>query len=273
MLTPLGRTPGGYRLYGAEAVARLELIRTLRDLGLGLDEVSRVVRNEATVAEIAATHVAALDARIRTLKVGRAVLATVAARGSTAEETALMNRLARLSVAERRQIIENFIKEVSDGLDGAPDMREHMRRRPVELPDDPTAEQVDAWLELAELMQDEDFRSRMRLMLERNPKGSSGGAIWFTRHVVNAVSEARESGLEPDGPEASDVLARLFRDADRAAVLESLEAGLDAGAERLRHLLQVVRGHGPEPSREADHEWLAAALRADVRRAADGRPG
>ncbi|QPP05891.1 MerR family transcriptional regulator [Streptomyces bathyalis] len=267
VLTPLRRSEGGYRLYGAEAVARLELIRTLRELGLSLDEVSRVVRSEATVAEVAATHVAALDARIRALKVGRAVLATVAERGSTAEETALMNRLARLSVAERRNIIEDFMKEVSDGLEGAEDMREGLRRRPVELPDDPTTEQVDAWLQLAELMQDGEFRSLMRRMLELNPKGSPGGSIWFTLHVVEAVREARESDVEPDGAGASAVLERLFRDADRVAVLESLEAGLEAGAERYRQLLRVVRGHPAGPSRDADHEWLAQALRAEIQRA------
>jgi DNA-binding transcriptional MerR regulator len=146
VLTPEGRSEGGYRLYGADAVARLELVSTLRELGLGLEEVSRIVRSEATVAEVAAAHVAALDARIRALRLSRAVLSTVAQRGSTAEETALMNRLARLSVDERRTIIEDFMREVSEGLDMAPKMAERLERSPIELPENPTTEQVDAWL-------------------------------------------------------------------------------------------------------------------------------
>jgi DNA-binding transcriptional MerR regulator len=40
---PAGRSPGGRRSYDAESVARLELVRTLRDLGLGLQEVRRVL--------------------------------------------------------------------------------------------------------------------------------------------------------------------------------------------------------------------------------------
>jgi hypothetical protein len=60
------------------------------------------------------------------------------------------------------------------------------------------------------------------------------------------------------------VLTELFRDADRAAVLESLEAGLDAGAERYRELLRVVRGHQPQPSRAEDYTWLAQALRVEI---------
>jgi DNA-binding transcriptional MerR regulator len=267
VLTPEGRSEGGYRLYGADAVARLELVSTLRELGLGLEEVSRIVRSEATVAEVAAAHVAALDARIRALRLSRAVLSTVAQRGSTAEETALMNRLARLSVDERRTIIEDFMREVSEGLDMAPKMAERLERSPIELPENPTTEQVDAWLRLAELIQDEDFRAGMRRMLELSPPRSHGGHIWFTRRVVEVVGAARERGVDPEGPDAAGVLTELFRDADRADVLEALEAGLDAGAERFRELFLAVRGRGPDSSRAEEYEWLRRALRAELQRA------
>jgi DNA-binding transcriptional MerR regulator len=63
VLHPVTHSEGGYRLYDAESVARLELIRTLRELGLGLDAVRSVVAGETTVAEVAATHVAALEPR------------------------------------------------------------------------------------------------------------------------------------------------------------------------------------------------------------------
>lgn len=52
------------------------------------------------------------------------------------------------------------------------------------LPDDPTPERVDAWVELAELIQDPEFRATMRRMIEFNaadrdpdvPAGTSGVA-------------------------------------------------------------------------------------------------
>ncbi|MFF5187506.1 MerR family transcriptional regulator [Streptomyces sp. NPDC000345] len=265
VLPPEGRSEGGYRLYGAEAIARLELVRSLRELGLGLEAISRVLEREATIAEVAAAHVVALDARIRALKVDRAVLATVAERDSTAEETAVMNRLARLSVAERREIIEDFMKEVAEGLDVEPGIGERLSRSPLELPDSPSAEQVDAWLELAELIQDPGFRSRMRRMLELSaPRPGSGGSLWFAGHVVQVVGEARARGVAPDAPEASAVLTGLFGDADRREILQCLEAGLAAGAERYRRLISVVRGHRPLPSRADDYTWLGQALRADL---------
>uniref|UniRef100_UPI0028125C99 helix-turn-helix domain-containing protein n=1 Tax=Streptomyces sp. TaxID=1931 RepID=UPI0028125C99 len=158
---PVGRSAGGYRLYDAESVARVELVRTLRELGLGLDDVCRVLSGRTTIAGIADVHVAALDAQIRSLKVSRAVLSTVAKRGSTVEETAMMNRLARLSAAERKQIIDEFKEEVFGGLDD-PGLRDRIGAFSIELPDDPTPEQVDAWIALAELVADPGFRAQLR---------------------------------------------------------------------------------------------------------------
>jgi DNA-binding transcriptional MerR regulator len=120
---PATRTASGYRLYDATSVARLELVRTLRELGLGLEEVRRVLAKETTVAQVAATHVAALDAQIRTLRLRRAVLATVAKRRSSTEEMTLMNNLARLSAQQRKQIIDDFVDEVFRGLDPDPGLQ------------------------------------------------------------------------------------------------------------------------------------------------------
>lgn len=269
ILPPSGRSEAGYRLYGPSAVARLELVRTLRELGLSLDDIGSVLSAETTVAEVAAKHMAALDAQIRALRMNRAVLSTVAKRGSTAEETTLLNRLARLPVVDRAKLIEDFMREVAAGLDARPDIAERLRRRPIELPEEPTPAQADAWLELAEMIQDPDFRARMRTMLELNVPGRpAGAAIWFTGHVVEIVQEAREEGVQPDGPDSAGVLDRLFPGADRGAVLRCLEAGLAADAERFRQLLRLVRGHEPLPSRAENLDWLARALRAELARSA-----
>ncbi|NBM20316.1 MerR family transcriptional regulator [Streptomyces sp. GC420] len=264
---PVARSASGYRLYDAGSVARVELVRTLRELGLGLDDVCRVLSGRITVAEVADAHVAALDAQIRTLKVSRAVLSTVAKRGSTAEETALMNRLARLSAAERKQIIDEFKEEVFGGLDVEPRLRDRIGTYSVELPGDPTPEQVDAWIEVAELVRDPGFRARLRTWMELNTPAPGqgrppGASIWWARQVVQTVAEVRKRGVAPDGPEAAEVLSKLFGDADRAVVLRSLEAGIEAGAEPYRRLVARVRGQYSSPDATEELEWLARALRA-----------
>lgn len=267
-LPPVTRSSGGYRLYDADSVARLELIRTLRELGLGLDDVRRVLAGEATVAEVAATHVAALDAQIRSLKVTRAVLSTVARRGSTAQEMTLMNRLARLSAAERRRIIEEFVDEMFHGLDTVdPVIRERMRTIVVDLPEEPTPDQVDAWVELAELLQDPAFRAQMRKAAEfnaadRDQDTPAGASTWFARRLVDLAARAREQGIAPESPEADEVLRELFGDADLTAVRERMESAFDDRVARYRELLGRVKGNGPVSAHREEFAWTVAALRA-----------
>ncbi len=266
-LPPVTRSAGGYRLYDAASVARLELIRTLRELGLGLDDVHKVLAGETTVAQIATAHVAALDAQIRSLKVTRAVLSSVARRGSSAEEMTLMNKLARLSATERQRIMEEFVEETLHGLHTVdPDVRERMRRTAVDLADDPTPEQVDAWVELAEMLQDPDFRAQMRRAVEFNaadraPGAPRGQSMWFAKRLVELVGPARERGTAPEAPEAEAVLRELFGDADRTAVLERMTAGFNDRVARYRELLAIVNRQ-PAPPHAEDFAWVVTALRA-----------
>ena len=271
-LPPAARSAVGYRLYDAASVARLELIRTLRELGLGLSDVRRVVTGGTTVAEIAATHVAALDAQIGALQVTRAVLSTVARRGSTAEEMTLMNRLARLSAAERKRITDGFMEETFAGLDAAdPDIRTRMRFGLAELPEDPTPGQMDAWVELAGLLQDRDFRARMRKMVEFNAADrgtgvSAGTSLWFMSRLVQLAGSALERGFAPESPAAEETLGPLLGNADRAAVLELVESAAQAEMARFRELNALVRGTEPLPAHRAEFAWVVAALRARAAR-------
>jgi DNA-binding transcriptional MerR regulator len=265
VLTPVTRSAGGYRLYDAESAARLELIRTLRELGLGLADVRKVLDGERTVAEVAAAHVVALDAQIRSLRVTRAVLSTVARRGSTAEEMTLMNKLARLSAAERRRILQEFVDEMFHGLDLAdPDIRERMRNSAMDLPEDPTPEQVDAWVELAEMVQDPEFRAQMRQAAEFNAADRAhdtprGASMWFFKRLVELVGQAREQGITPESPEADKVLKDLLGKADRAAVLERMRATHNVRLARYRQLMAVLKGITLS-AHEDEFAWVVAAL-------------
>lgn len=260
VIPPVSRSSGGYRMYDASSVARAELARTLRELGFGLDDVCRVLNGRAAVAEVAGTHVAAIDAQIRSLRVSRAVLSMVSKSGSTAEETALMNRLARLSAAERLRIVDDFKEEVFGHLE--PALRDRVRGHRIDLPDDPTHDQIDAWIELAELVQDPEFRSRMRAFVELSTPTADrprppGANLFWARHAVDLAASARRQGADP-----AEVLAVVVGAADPAAVLTCLEAGIAARAERYRVLVARVRGNAPAPEATVELEWLAAALRA-----------
>jgi DNA-binding transcriptional MerR regulator len=264
LVPPAGRSAGGYRLYDAEAVARLDLVRTLRELGLGLEVVRAVLSRAATLAQVAAAHVAVLDEQIRILRLRRAVLSTVATRGNTIEETLLMHKLARLSAQERQQMIDDFVDRVfADAGPGDPGagIARQMRQLPAELPDDPTPQQVDAWVELAELIADEDFRQRVRTMAVAG-RPEPPPALDH-QAVLGHAGQALADRIAPDSPEARPVLDQLVPPAERPRVLAQLETFTDARVERYWQLLAILNGQPPFSPAVPAFEWLIAALRAN----------
>ena len=175
VVPPADRTEAGYRLYGPDALARLGLVRTLRDLGVDLATIRRVLEREVGLSDVAAAHAAALDAQIRVLRVQKAVLQAVARRGSDPKEFQKMHRLAQLSDDERKRIVADFLDQTFAGLDIEPGFEARMRSAAPELPDDPAPEQVDAWIELAELVQDAGFRAAIRRMSEQHSTARQAG--------------------------------------------------------------------------------------------------
>src|SRR5215471_13228315 len=77
LLSPCCRSAAGYRLYDSETLARLELIRTLREIGPDLPVIKKVLAREVNLADVAAAHADALESRIRTLWLRHAVLRAV----------------------------------------------------------------------------------------------------------------------------------------------------------------------------------------------------
>lgn len=273
LVPPTGRSAGGYRLYDARAVARLDLVRTLRDLGFGLEAVEEILCRATTVAQVAETHVAALEAEIRTLRLRRAVLSTVARRGSTIEEASLMHRLARLSARERQQIIDDFVDRVLVGVDPqegpAVGIANGMRQVNAELPDDPSPEQVDAWMELAELVEDEDFQRRVRQMVVAGQSTDTPARQPDHQAVIEHAGRAEAEGVAPDSAEGRAVLDLIVAPEasaeERVRLAEQVETFSDLRVERYWRLVSVINGCPPFPPAVAAFLWLAAALRASAR--------
>ncbi|MEY9934871.1 DNA-binding transcriptional MerR regulator [Catenulispora sp. GP43] len=280
-----GRTPAGYRVYDIEAVARLDLVRTLRELGVDLPTVRRVLAREATLSEVAASHAQALDVQIRTLRLRRAVLGAVATRDATHQEMDLIHRIARMSDAERRRMIEDFVESTFGGLDANPELVELVRAATPDLPEDATAEQVEAWIELAELTQDPDFRTSVRRMAEyqaaeRADGDTTGLHNELTTLVRERITGAIADGIDPESPAADPIIADLaaqyattFGKPDdpelRAWLWRRLEVAADPRVERYWRLLAAVN-RWPEPeSLGPVFEWFQRALRVRMGRLED----
>ncbi|MFG2875574.1 MerR family transcriptional regulator [Streptomyces sp. NPDC048337] len=279
IVPPTDRSPAGYRLYDVDALARLELARTLRDLGLGLAAVRKVLGREASVAEVAEAHADALDVQIQTLRLRRSVLRAVARRGPTTMEMDLMHRLARLSEDERHRLVTDFIDDTFSGPHTNPEFVALMRSTLPVLPDDPAPEQVEAWVELAELCQDADFRAAVRRSAEHQADEHSPDESTDLHHELNEavrelIHEAVSAGILPASAEAtplSDSLAALYAHAFehpdagdvRRWLLARLRITSDPHAERYWRLLAAVNGWRVSPRLAPVITWFTTALRQE----------
>ncbi|MFE6084730.1 MerR family transcriptional regulator [Streptomyces virginiae] len=278
IVPPTERSPAGYRLYGPDALARLDLARTLRDLGIDLETVRKVLDREASVPEVAAAHADALDVQIRTLRLRRAVLRAVAGRGPTPLEMELMHRLATLCRTEQRRLISDFIDEVFEEPHTGTEFASLMRSVVPELPDDPTPEQVEAWVELAGLCQDEEFRAAIRRTAEeqavepdRRDVVAVQGAL--DRAMRERIDEAVSVGLLPDSVGGAllagslgSLYAHAYERADegegglRRWLLARLRTTADPHVERYWRLLGTVNGWPAAPALAPVHSWFTTVL-------------
>lgn len=238
VLPEAGRTQSGYRIFGPEAVARARLVRTLRELGVGLDDIKRVLAAEVSLVDVATEHVRALDTQIRVLSIQRAVLRTFI--GSTdPEELERMTDLTTLTADERRRIVDNYLDAVF-GNDPS-GVADKLRMGTPELPENPTPDQVAAWVEVAELMRDPDFVASSRAMAQRAlVEGPEPDVAQFA--VGKAVGEfagpAARAGVDPASSAALAIVERLEAFSakpaeDRLRVAERIEAFTDRRVGRL----------------------------------------
>ncbi|APB00508.1 MerR family transcriptional regulator [Nocardia seriolae] len=277
IVPPTTHTPAGYRLYDLEALARLELVRTLRELGMDLATVRRVLSRETSLTDVAVAHAEAVDTQIRVLRLRRAVLRAVAKRESDEKEMEFMHKLVQLSEAERDRIVHDFVGETFGAVDGNPAVVELLRSSMPELPDDPSPEQVGAWMDLVELVQDNDFRAAVRRMAEYQAEQRTAGDDTGLHHALTEavrddVGRALTEGITPEGPAATAILDRLtarysetFDKPDdrplREWILDRLTIANDPRVERYWQLVATINGWPPLPDLSPVFAWFGTALR------------
>ncbi|MER5871932.1 MerR family transcriptional regulator [Streptomyces sp. NPDC002044] len=273
IVPPTDRSPTGYRLYGPDAPTRLELARTLRELGLDLATVRKVLDREASLSEVMQAHADALDVQIRTLRLRRALLRAVAGRGRpTPLEMDLVHRLATLSRTERHRLVADFIDEAFTGCHTNAEFVSLMQSVLPDLPEGPTPEQVDAWVELAGLCQTADFRRAIRQTAGDQAEELSrmdGIALQESLNLAlrERINEAVSAGLFPaSAADASpaDLLTELYAQAFERAeesnlgswLLARLRMSTDPLVERYWQLLATVNGWPPSSTLAPVHAWF-----------------
>lgn len=280
LLPECRRTQAGYRRYDARGLARVELIRSLRDLGIDLATIRRIAEQQTSLEEVARVQAAATDAHIRQLTLRRSVLRAIARGTATTEEVQRMSAFARASADEARHIMEEFLAAVFAEHEDDP-FAARMRAALPALPEQPSDAQVDAWIELAALVGDPAFRERVRGMViagerHRAVAGDDHSAAQAAgARVIEDGGRAVAEGIDPSSPEGRRLIDGLVAGfagaagrADdrvyRAELLEQMETFADRRVERYWQLIGIINGWPEHPSSMPAHEWFIGGLRAPL---------
>lgn len=151
------------------------------------------------------------------------------------------------------------------------------------LPDEPSAEQIDAWVELASLVRDSAFRARIREMIVEGERQRDAAGIAeddeTTRRagqaVVDRAGAAVAHGVATDSAEALTIVnevVALFAAAAgkqdspeyRSELAHQLATFGDRRAERYWQLIGFINGWPVQPSLMPAYEWFMAALDASL---------
>lgn len=205
LLPPAARSATGYRLFTDADLVRVDLIRALRDAGIGLSAIREVLSGSESMADILNLRLAELKAQIRSHQRTAAALAAIlrAPDPISSDNLRRIWTMTNLSAAEYQAEIEGFIGSVSSD----PKIGDAWRRRmasmtDIDLPQDPTAAQIDAWIELRELLHSPAFLNQMRENARDTDAAPLDAAVF--QEVQNTIlADARAAladGQAPDSP-------------------------------------------------------------------------
>lgn len=197
IVPPSERSASGYRLYAEADVQRLELVRTLREAGLGLPAIRSVLARNLSLAAALRLRLEAIEVHIGSLRQVAAALRFALRSESTELDIRRLNAVTHLSHLERKALIEGFYQRMADGLPLEPEMREKVLANVPRLPDDPSPQQLDAWVELSALVADATFGEFLRSnALEVSRRNISlSGLERLNLEIAEAATSAQAQGL------------------------------------------------------------------------------
>ncbi len=272
LLPPAERSRSGYRLYADEALVRIDLIRTLREADLGLDSIKKVLRRETSLADALRLRLAAVEAHVASLqRIGAALRAALRSEPNE-DDVRRLCAVTRLSNEERKAVIENFYERVSEGIP----IDEKWKRRMIEasapkLPDNPTPEQLDAWIELAEIVSDPEFVENLRdsakevwgkfditVMRRAGDEVAAAAKEAIARSVAAESEEARQI-VERYGAALAAAKGGTFDERSRHGMRERFEQH-DPRAARYWELVALMNGTPSVASIVKEWNWIKRAV-------------
>jgi DNA-binding transcriptional MerR regulator len=275
LLPPTARTESGYRVYSDEDLARLDLIGSLREAGVGLKAIGKILMRKLSLAEVLQIRLQALETEIAAKQRVAAVLrTTLKIPDPTEADLRRLWTMTAYSQIQLRDAVEHMYDQVTSGVQMDPAWKRRMIEQTMPtLPADPAPEQIDAWNEIMAMVTDKAYIAEMRSSFERmwNPDFDPQAYEQASSEIMSRVRDAIDQGQEP----ASEVGRRIAqawlersaqamrRHPDAAFLQWHLEQYRKHQARTIRYyeLLTILKGEsGPLPRGEEYH-WIIAAMR------------
>jgi len=168
LLPPYSRTEAGYRVFMDDDVDRLELITALRGTGASLQTIGLVLTRQATLAEVLSGQLQQLERQITAQRrIASTLRVALQSPEPTVQDLKRVATMTDIAHSSRREAAKAFFDKVTEGLELDPVWKPQMiESGSPELPDEPTKDQVEAWIELAKLFDDKQFFEAMRWTAE-----------------------------------------------------------------------------------------------------------
>ncbi|HEV7308249.1 MerR family transcriptional regulator [Ensifer sp.] len=275
LLPPSTRTESGYRMYSGADLARLDLVLALREAGVSLEEIRKILSSRASLSDVLVLRLRTLETEIRAKRrIAAALRMALKIHEPSSTDLRRLWTVTKLSKTEFRKALERFYDEVAGGAPVDLEWKKRMMDAGTpDLPDDPTPEQFDAWAELMEMLSDKAYAAEMRAHMSALWTGEFDPAAYATAADATfaRVRSAIENGASPRSASGKDIAADWLASSARAMKRNPDRAFLDwqleqyrkhhARSARYQELMAVLQGQGPQVPTAREWNWIIDAMK------------
>ncbi|MFE0018073.1 MerR family transcriptional regulator [Mesorhizobium sp. NPDC059054] len=274
LLPPTTRTFSNYRVYSDADVARLDLIRALREAGISLAAIRKILSRRLSLKEVLAMRLETLEAEITSRRrIATVLRTTLKIDQPTETDLRRLWTMTILSQTQMRTEMERFYDKVAVHADMSEDWKRQMIDASMpELPDHPTALQIDAWNEITAMITDGSFLAEMQADTttmwngEFDPEAYADAA----HSILAKVRAAIDEGQDPVSPTGAAIAREWLEKSAKAMRRKPDRAFLDwhlgqyrkhhARSARYQELLAVLRGEEPNQKPGNEWQWINEAI-------------
>ncbi len=273
LLPPATRTFSNYRVYSDADVARLDLIRTLREAGIGLAAIRKILSRHLSLKEVLAMRLETLEAEIASRRRIASVLRTTLKIDQPTEtDLRRLWTMTTLSQTQMRTTMERLYDKMAMNADMGDDWKQQMIDASMpELPDEPTSRQIDAWNEITAMITDDGFMAEMQADTATMWNGEFDAAAYAEAadSILAQVRTAIDDGRDPLSPSGTAIAREWLEKSAKAMRRQPDRAFLDwhldqyrkhhARSARYQELLAILRGDEPGQTTN-EWQWINEAM-------------